>query len=110
MKECKRVVCINGVPVTAEKDLAEFKTAAVEVHAGTTGLCGCEHKEDGRTYISIKNAGKTDMRVTPIVGKDGRGDGFEIEALGDDALVALVYAFASVVSKLIKITTGEVEE
>ncbi|MCR5105424.1 MAG: hypothetical protein K6B68_13405 [Eubacterium sp.] len=106
----KKVICINGVPVTAVKDIVEFKMAAVEMHAGTTGLCGCEHKEDGRTYISIKNAGKTDMRVTPIIGKDGSEAGFEIEASGDDSLVALIYAFASVASKLIKITTGEAEE
>ena len=105
-----KIVCINGVPVITEKDIVEFKTSAVEIHAGTTGLCGCEHKEDGRTYILIKNAGKTDMRVTPIIGKDGSEAGFEIEALGDDALVALVYAFASVASKLIKITTEEAEE
>ena len=110
MKADKRIVCINGVPVFTEKENIECDTAAMKIHTGSTGLCGGDRREGGRTYVSIENAGETDMIVTLNKGKDGNGTGFEIAASGDDALVALAYAFAAISAKLLNTMTGEEEE
>ena len=57
MKEVKRVVQINGVPVNTEKELIENANVSLGVYAGSTGFCGGNRKKGGRTYVSIENEG-----------------------------------------------------
>lgn len=109
MKEVKRIVQINGVPVNTEQELIENENVSLAVYAGSTGLCGGDRKEGGRTYISLENKGATDMIVTLVTGKDGNGTGFEIAASGDAELISLAYAFANVSATLLNSIAEEEE-
>ncbi len=110
MKEKERIVCINGVPVITDKEIIENENVTLAVHAGSTGLCGGDRREGGRTYVSLENKGATDMIVTLVAGKDGNGKGFEIAASGDAELVSLAYAFAAVSATLLDSIAKEDEE
>lgn len=110
MKKKKRIIQINGVPVMAEEETVENEKANLTVYAGTTGLCGGGRSKGGRTYISLENTGAADMIVTLVKGKDGNGTGFEIAASGDDELVSIACAFATVTVALMDIIAKEDEE
>ena len=109
MKEVKRVVQINGIPVNTEKELIENANVSLAVYAGSTGFCGGGRNKGGRTYVSIENEGATDMIVTLKTGKDGNGSGFEIAASGDAELMSLAYAFATVSATLLDSISEEEE-
>ena len=102
MKEVKRVVQINGIPVNTEKELIENANVSLAVYAGSTGFCGGGRNKGGRTYISIENEGATDMIVTLKTGKDGNGSGFA-------ELMSLAYAFAAVSATLLDSISEEEE-
>lgn len=107
MKEGRRIVCINGVPVNTEKEIVENENVNLAVYAGSTGLCGGGRREGGRTYVSLENKGAADMIATLVTDKDGNGTGFEIAASGDAELVSLAYAFAAVSATLLDSIAGE---
>lgn len=110
MNTDKRVVCINGVPVVTDKKTFESDRAALTGYVGSTGLCGGDRKAGGRTYVSLENAGATDMIVTLVTDKNGNGTGFEIAASGDDELITLAFALAHLATVLFESSDGEDEE
>lgn len=110
MKADKRVVCINGVRVIAEKENFQDEKEALAVYVGTTSICGGDRRKGGRTYVAFENTGAADMIVNLVKGKDGNGTGFEIAASGDDELVAMACAFAALSAALLNSIVKEDEE
>lgn len=102
MKADKRVVCINGIKVIADRKEPLDEKKGMDIYVGTTGFCDGDRRQGGRTYVSFENVIPADMIVTLKEGKDGNGTGFEIAASGDDALMTLISAFSTLYAGLME--------
>ena len=110
MKVKERNICINGVPIVADGEVVKNENAVMVAYAGSTGLCGGDRRKGGRTYVSLKNLGETDMIVTLTTGKNGNGTGFEIAASGDAELLTIALAFSSIAALLVESITEKAME
>jgi len=91
---------VNGVRVnTKKKEISNFNILEVEV--GTTGSCGGDSGNGGRTYFALRDLGSTDLEVE--VKNDGELD-YNTEVIiklgGDSELETFVEALEFAIIEL----------
>ena len=95
----ENVVRVNGVDV--QTCIEEFTSCnIIECEVGTTGLCGGDTGNGGRTYFRITNFASTDMSCKVVEGIYGRADQIEIMFGGDTELDTFIAALEFAVERL----------
>lgn len=100
---------VNDVAVDTFRRNVYGEASVMEVEAGTTGICGGDHEEGGRTFIHIGNKFASDFFAELCRDKDGKVVGVNIAASGDDELIGLIKCL-DFASQVLKDQTMEVED
>ncbi len=83
-------VMVNDVMVDTYKRKAIGEESIMETEVGTTGICGGDREEGGRTYIHIGNELASDFFAQLCRDKNDRVVGVDIAVSGDDGLLNLI--------------------
>ena len=102
-------VLVNDVMVDTFSRKVYGEASVMEVEAGTTGICGGDREEGGRTFIHIGNEFASDFFAQLCQDEDGRVVGLNIAVSGDDELVNLIKCL-DFAGKVLKEQTMEVDD
>lgn len=102
----KRQRKIGGKEITTYiRDI--YSANILEVEAGTTGYCGGDSGNGGRTYFRIENRGGTDIQAYGL-GTNGE-EGFEVILGGDTELHTVIRAL-KFITKVLEDTANNVND